>query len=211
MSDDYFESLEQSIEESLFDERESSLAEESKTEEPSTNEYGDYSNWRDWILKWAEEQSDVTKEADVPAEPERALNSVNLEEYQIYKLSNNMYAVFGKDIPVQLIDGKLINMGTSNITGLYISSLTINPNQPTDTITILPYTSSGSIGRNGSNTYYTDYSTSGGNWYSTNYYINVTAEDQSKAGYSVTGIQWAILVLLFVILFVVAFRNIFKS
>ena len=209
MNEEELESLEQSIEESLFDEWESSVANQDP-EEPTTNEHGDYSDWRDWFEEFLSTYEAESVE-EVPAEPARALNSVNLSEFKVFELSNGKYAVFSKDSSVVLVDEKLMNFGTNNLTGLYVSSLDINPNSATDTITVLPYTSSTNIGRNNSNVYYTDYYLSNGYWTSTNYYINVTAEDISKAGYSVTGVQWAILISLAIIIFLTAFRNIFKS
>lgn len=211
------------LEDITFSNNESSGIESSEEFSYETNEHGDASDWREWIynyaVQYAEEKGIIyDKVEDVPYSPEEiskmaasAVTELDVSEYSVFKLSNGYYAVFSNDTEIELIGDRLVNMGGSNITGLYLPSLSgFNANANNRTITIIPYTSS-NIARNGTNTYYTVINQSGTGWTSTNYYINVTAEDKSKVGHSVTGFQWFVIIALSILVFIVAVRNLFHD
>lgn len=217
------ESSDFDLEDITFSDESTSDEESSTSIEYSTNVHGDASDWREWIynyaVSYAEENGIIyDKVEDIPYSPEEisrmaasAVTDLDVSDYTVFHLSNGYYAVFSNDTEVELVGDRLVNMGSSNITGLYLPSLQgFSPLANNRTITIVPYTSS-NIARNNSNVYYSVITSTGTGWTSTNYYINVTAENQSKVGHSVTGVEWAILVMLAILVFLTAIRNLFHD
>lgn len=231
MSDEEIKESAESTEDSTVFELEDITFADESTDADSTSEYftyetndhGDFSDWREWIynhaVEYAEENGIIyDKVTDIPYDSEEisrmaasAVTDLDVSDYTVFHLSNGYYAVFSNDTDVELVGDRLVNMGNSNITGLYLPSLQgFSPMANTRTITVLPYTSS-NIARNNSNVYYTVISSTGTGWTSTNYYINVTAENQSKVGHTVTGFEWTVIVLLSVLVFISAIRNLFHD
>ena len=116
--------------------------------------------------------------------------SINQEDYNI---------LFPANADLEVVDGKLYNVGTSSITGIVLDSSWSDSSYVHRTFTILPVSSSSTqttVYRNGSRQYFTDYSPgTNNNLISTVSYIQSTVVER-PLGWSLTPKDWVICGLL---------------